>query len=322
MIEVLQSVGLHTIQDIGRTGFQSYGIPVSGPMDKDAFEVANYLCGNDRNSPAIELSTGKLILKFSDSAIISVIGFAETELNEIKIPPRRLFRVKAHDILIVTQRGRGNFAYIAASGGWKANSQLGSSSTYLTLKIGKAIKSGDILHSGTCALKLFENRLQKLGKSYPDWGVSDRVLPNYSSNVIRIIPGKEMNYFSHESIQNFITDTFQTGNEKNRMGFVLKDAHLTRINEKEMTSVPVQKGTIQVTPDNFLYILMADAQTIGGYPRIGQVAAVDLPILSQKRSNESFRFEWIQAEDAIRLLRTRDENMNRLKSILERKFLS
>ena len=43
---------------------------------------------------------------------------------------------------------------------------------------------------------------------------------------------------------------------------------------------------------------MAEHPTIGGYPRIGQIAAVDLPRLAQRRPGDAVHFVEIDLDEA------------------------
>ena len=45
-IQVITPGALTTVQDLGRIGYQAFGVPVSGAMDPRALRLANILCGN------------------------------------------------------------------------------------------------------------------------------------------------------------------------------------------------------------------------------------------------------------------------------------
>jgi antagonist of KipI len=79
-----------------------------------------------------------------------------------------------------------------------------------------------------------------------------------------------------------------------------------------MISAPVLPGTIQLLPNGNPVILMADGQTTGGYPRIGQVIRIDLDVLAQKQPGEQIRFKLISMEEAIYVYRYRAEKLNAL----------
>jgi antagonist of KipI len=89
---------------------------------------------------------------------------------------------------------------------------------------------------------------------------------------------------------------------------------------EEMISTAVSMGTVQVIPDGSPLILMADAQTTGGYPRIAQVIDADLPILAQKRPGDKIRFREVSIPVAEELYINRQEELIRLKRNIRTKF--
>ena len=152
--------------------------------------------------------------------------------------------------------------------------------------------------------------------------MSESLLPQYFAQSIQVIPGNEINLFTADSIHLFTQNEFSVHLQKNRMAYVIENAMLERISSEELSSVTVQKGTIQVTPNSTLYLLMSDCQTLGGYPRIGQIAAVDLPIIAQMTRSRAFQFNWIKVEEAVEQLRKRQKELEYLQLTLENKFLT
>ena len=82
------------------------------------------------------------------------------------------------------------------------------------------------------------------------------------------------------------------------MGYRLSGEPLERIVADEMLSSAVTFGTIQLLPDGQLIVLMADHQTTGGYPRIANVIAADLPLLAQIGPGDGVGFHIISMADA------------------------
>ena len=93
------------------------------------------------------------------------------------------------------------------------------------------------------------------------------------------------------------------------MGIRLSGPRLTDGVGKERLSSAVVPGTIQVPPDGQPIILMVDAQTIGGYPRLGQVIAADLPKLAQLRPGQSVQFQRVDRDEATRALTARERKV-------------
>lgn len=329
MIKVMNAIGMHTIQDAGRKRYQSYGIPVGGVMDDFSFDIANLLLGNEKNTPVVEISTGKIVLKFESEKLIAITGFAVAKLNGNKIPAWRTVLVAEDDILEIQTHPLGNFAYLSIQGTWQCDSWLESSATYLPVKKGglngQPLQSGDTWNVRTeeyFLTKGFISFLKTENLRYDRWGIARDVFPEYFSTTVRIIAGTEKDWFSPESVENFMQKDHNVSTGMNRMALLIHDIPLEREKTQEMLSVAVNKGAMQVTPDGTLYLLMSDAQTTGGYPRIGQVAAVDLAICSQLRSSRTFRFEWITVEEARNLLLKRYRQLQSLQEAIHRKYLS
>ena len=82
------------------------------------------------------------------------------------------------------------------------------------------------------------------------------------------------------------------------MGYRLEGEVLDRIVKDELLSTAVCPGTVQVTHDGKPVILMSDAQTVGGYPRIAHVFSADLPLCGQLRPGDTIRFRIGTMEEA------------------------
>jgi len=117
-------------------------------------------------------------------------------------------------------------------------------------------------------------------------------------NRVRVIPGPEYHEFSRESGQAFWRTGWTLSAQSNRMGYRLQGRQLHRPGGRELLSHAVLPGTIQVTNGGQPVVLMADAQTTGGYPRIGAVISADLYHLAQIRPGEPIHFVHCTPEDA------------------------
>ncbi|MOA28769.1 KipI antagonist [compost metagenome] len=100
------------------------------------------------------------------------------------------------------------------------------------------------------------------------------------------------------------------------MGYRLEGPALQLSQSKEMLSSAVTFGTIQVTPDGGMILLMADHQTTGGYPRILQVITADLTKLAQMQSGQQIRFKLVTPEEARKALLYREKQIKQLKQTL------
>jgi antagonist of KipI len=105
------------------------------------------------------------------------------------------------------------------------------------------------------------------------------------------------------------------------MGYHLEGAIIARKKQDELLSSAVMPGTIQVTGSGSMVLLMADCQTTGGYPRIVQVAAVDMPLCAQLKPGDSIFFKEISRREAEMLYIEREQQLQQLTIAVQSKFL-
>ena len=118
---------LTTVQDLGRPGYLRVGIPESGPVDREAFVLANRLVGNPDEAAGLECTLMGPRLEFTDERVVAVAGAAmPLALNGVEAPRWRGFRVKAGDVLKLGAARTGVRAYVAISGGIDTPPVLGS----------------------------------------------------------------------------------------------------------------------------------------------------------------------------------------------------
>jgi len=113
---------------------------------------------------------------------------------------------------------------------------------------------------------------------------------------------------------------FKVSPQSDRMGVRLAGPRLARARDTELVSATVAPGTIQVPPDGQLIVLMADAQTIGGYPQVAHVIRVDLPLIAQLRPGDAVRFREVTLGEAHELALAREQTLGILRDGLARKF--
>ena len=131
MLEVIDVSGLVTLQDSGRHGFASYGVPSSGPMDWFAHQAANSLVGNSTNATVIELGLGEAVFRAKRNCVLAVTGAGFEVLNYVwTFPLWTSFFMRAGWTVHVQNKSGGNWAYLATAGGFEIESVLNSSSAY------------------------------------------------------------------------------------------------------------------------------------------------------------------------------------------------
>jgi antagonist of KipI len=332
MITILKPGLLTTIQDLGRFGFQKYGVITSGAMDQIAFRIANLLVGNQENQAGLEITLIGPTLKFETDLLISICGadFAPT-INGDTVRLYRPTFVKEGSILDFGMAHNGARAYLAVAGGFDVPIVMNSSSTYLRAKIGgfhgRKLKSGDKLFLQSPSSKMKKRISEFTEKTASNqylqlnWFVDFGHVPtDKTHSIVRVITGREFELFSKESQKKFLLDSYMITSKSDRMGYRLHGSPLFLEKQFEMLSEAVCFGTIQVPADGNPIVLLADRQTTGGYPRIAQIITVDLPVVAQAKPGNVLSFVRISHEEAQMLYIEREQEFKRLKKAIELKY--
>lgn len=323
-ITTLRSGLLTTIQDLGRYGYQKYGVIVSGAMDSYSLRIANLLVGNSEGESALEITLMGPTLLFEKDMLIAITGGdLSPTIEGASVPLWRPVFVKKGSKLQFGLQKSGCRAYLAVAGGFAVNEIMKSKSTYLRAEIGgyqgRAIQEGDILEVNSMSegafsqIEKLKNKQNKRPFQPANWSVRwNEFLPLIKNPNIRVLPGTQYEKFTSHSKEQFFTQSFRVSPQSDRMGYRLSGPAIELEEKLEMLSEAVAHGTIQIPPDGNPIILLADRQTTGGYPKIGQVATVDLPVVAQVMPGQSISFTEITLEDAERLYLEKEKNLKQL----------
>ena len=298
-----------TIQDLGRTGFQQYGIVVSGAMDSFAIRAANLLVGNKETAAALEITMMGPSLRILSDTVIALGGAnLSASLDGKPLALWKSVYVRKDQLLSFGKPVDGMRAYVAVAGGIEVQELLGSKSTYLKAEMGgmagRYLHKEDILHAGYVA----DSLKQLAGRA-----VSPEILPDYlSTEPIRVIPGPDEASFTSEGMETFFTGEYEFTRDVDRMGYRLSGPAIEHKKKADILSDAVTMGTIQVPSSGQPIILMADRQTSGGYSRIGTVISVDLPRLAQQKPGGSIRFCSVSIKEAQQLFIEREKTLRKL----------
>jgi antagonist of KipI len=269
------------------------------------------LLGNDETEAVLEIHFPAPVLHFDEPATIALGGadFA-AYLNEKPIENWRPVRVEKGGVLEFRHRNFGARIYLSARGGFQIPEWLGSQSTNLSAKIGgfdgRAFQKND---------RLFFKQRTTSDERRTSYKISTSVLPFYSRfPTVRMVAGAEWENLSEESRGTFLSNAFSIRRDSDRMGFRLEGENLNLTEKIELLSSAVNFGTIQLLPDGQLIILMADHQTTGGYPRVGSVATIDLPLLAQLNPGDTVNFYLISINEAENLLVQQEIELNYLRT--------
>ena len=329
--EVLRAGVLTTVQDLGRYGMQHVGVPVSGAMDAYSLRVANRLVGNDDEAAALEITlVGPLLAFHADTLVALCGGDLSPTIGGKRVPMRRPVSISRGSQLVFGECAAGCRAYLAVAGGIDVPEVLGSRSTYVRAAIGgvhgRALKSGDRL----VAAKTSQHRYAKLGESpmvvrdgfaAAHWSVQvnpERFLRRPQE--IRFVAGSHWETLTLAARDLFTSENFRLGSASDRMGYRLEGARLEGAVGTErgtIASEAVAFGTIQLPADGNPIVLMADRQTIGGYPRIGEVASVDLSLLAQLKPGDKLAFRQISLPEAQDLLHAQEKALARISEAVK-----
>lgn len=324
-IKVLHSGLLTTVQDIGRYGYQKYGVIVSGAMDSYSLRLANILVGNKENEATLEITIYGTTLQFEEDTLIAITGgdFLTT-IDGTIAPLWRPVLVKKNSILKFHSAIKGSRAYIAFAGGIDIPQMMGSKSTYIRASIGgfegRALQKGDKLNFGVKST-LSEALLQHLDDKNIPWSVNFNELINFKQEpIIRVLEGTEFDRFDKESQQTFFQEPYTLTVQSDRMGYRLEGPSLSLSEKFELLSEGVTFGTIQIPPSGQPIILMADRQTTGGYPKFGQVISADLPSLAQLQPSSTIRFKEVSLKEAETVLLKNEQFIHNLKTAIHYKL--
>jgi antagonist of KipI len=310
-IEVL-SPGLYTtIQDLGRRGFQHNGISPGGVMDTFSHRIANILVGNDESFATIEMTLTGAKLKFNQTLYIAITGADLTPtIDGYRVENWRKIKVEKGSILTFKKRQSGCRGYLAVSGGFKGDKWLGSSSTSLQVKLGgykgRTLKQHDVLEVNDSNNLSFDDVV--------NWKVSPHLYRFYEQRAqLQVIKGKQFDQFTKKTVDQFFNQLYSVSVNSNRMGYRLEGVPLTRKDNQSLISEGVSNGTVQIPADGKPIILMADRQTIGGYPKLAQVITVDLAKLAQCVPGERVGFSLVSLEEAHRKYCEIEKEISQLK---------
>ena len=269
-----------TTQDAGRPEYTHLGVPISGALDRAAMRYANSLVGNALHTPVLELTmTGpRLICESAGKVALAGAEFS-ARVNNQSVDSREAIELTAGDELSFESPTTGVRGYLAVEGAWRVKTWLGSASA---LRIG----SHELLASAVWQAK---DVLETRSGGVIPWPTI--VLPpTPSTSMIRAYRGPEYDRLEPSAVAQLIERPITVVAPSNRIGLRTDTAlSLTQsAQSKEMVSSGVQPGTVQVTHDGQAIILLADAQTIGGYPRVLQCASRSIDDLAQLRVGDPF----------------------------------
>ena len=296
-LEIVSPGAFASLQDGGRHGFRRIGVPWAGVLDRRLMRIANALAGRDEDAPVIECFDGGLHVVAHDGAVkLAVAGDAVVEVDgpdgRRQLAPWRSVTIADGEALRVRKMGSGRIAMVAVVG-LDLPAVMGSASTYVRAGLGGV--DGRALAAGT-----------RLALSDADaWG-SDHVLtqpPAADERPIRLVPGPQADHFTTAALEALVGGDYRVTTEADRMGIRLEGARLEHTAAAEIVSDATVPGSIQVPGAGQPIVLLADAQTAGGYPKIATVITADLGRLAALRPGQTLRFATVTAAEGAQIAR-------------------
>ncbi|SKA38861.1 Allophanate hydrolase subunit 2 [Enhydrobacter aerosaccus] len=303
-----------TLQDMGRTGYMALGMPTAGAMDRIGLVLANALAGNKPGTAGLEIGVmGPDLLVEADSVRVALVGpLSPSLIDGPDAPPKPLDSDRSHllkrgQILKVGMVEGSSTAYLAVSGGFALPAFMGSLSTYARAGIGgfdgRKLSAGDTLPLAQTDVPARDER--KLAQPF-----------DYGKGPVRIVWGPQEEYFSEQGRKTFVEAEYRVSKEADRMGIrfegpVIEHATPPAKGGADIISDGIAPGAIQVPGAGLPIVLLADRQTVGGYPKIATVASVDLPRLGRLLPGQVVRFTAVTVEEAETLRRDQEARVAR-----------
>jgi antagonist of KipI len=301
VLEILTPGMLCTVQDTGRFGYQHLGVGPAGPMDWVSARLANLAVGNDLEQPVLEFSGAMGAFRVTRDALVCRVG-GDLESDGQRLPSCRPVAVRANSTIKLD--GQPFFrSYLAVAGGVEAPRVLGSASTSTVALLDtfeeRGLAKGTMLRVGTASVwaARWQQYLLEAQRPYPQWAVRSPLdTIGGKTCCVRVIRDMRK-HCDDNSWRRFMANAFRISMQSNRMGFRLEGPKLAP-GRTDILSHGVVTGTVQLPPGGQPIILMADRQTTGGYPVLGHVASVDLPLLAACSPGASVTFREISVEAA------------------------
>lgn len=306
-LHVLHGGALTTVQDRGRSGWRHLGVAHAGALDPAQASLANRLVGNPADAAVLELTLRGPVLEIAQPIRIALCGagidarFEDAHARTHVVSCGRPVTLPAGTLKLGAIRN-GLRVWLAVAGGIDVPCVLSSRSTDLRGGFGgidgRAIRAGDALPLGA------HTAIQAAVLEAPNWWIALDAAAS-TQDAIRYVPGA-----MPEALQ-LAEHAWTVDARSNRQGLrCAGDAIVVAADEQ--ISAPVAPGTIQLPPDGQPIVLLADAQTVGGYPRLGHVIATDLPRLAQWRAGDALRFVAVDAIAARAAAQRRQGEIARL----------
>ncbi len=286
-----------SIQDLGRQGYLAYGVPRSGAADPISHTYANRLVGNPDGAATLEMTLIGGQFTFQKAVNFAITGaFMHPKLNGSDLPMWSTCQAKPGDKLTFGASVTGMRTYLALEGGIDVPEVLGSRSTYERAGLGghrgRGLQKGDSLTAMTPCKPLGKERQTVPPGHKPAYG---------HHWTLCTMAGAQADAFSKEALDTFFQGEYEVSQQLDRMGIRLQGEAIHHLEGPDILSEPIVPGAIQIPGNGQPIIMGVEAQTSGGYTKIGQVCSADLWKLGQIRPGDTLSFVPTKLEEALDL---------------------
>jgi antagonist of KipI len=303
--EIIDGGLFTTVQDLGRYGYQRYGVPVSGAMDLFALRAANLLVGNPPSSATLEVTLIGPRVRMLAETVLAVTGAdLQPQLDGRPAPSWHPFVAPEGAVLSFGDARDGLRAYLAVAGGIDVPVVLGSRSTFTRGSLGgfegRTLRTGDRIRAGLGAASRVDGRKCPV-ESIPRYGHEHR---------LRVLPGPQHEAFSAQGFATFLSSSFAVSSKSDRVGCRLEGPRVEHRGSADIVSDGIPFGAVQVAGDGLPMILLADRGTTGGYTKVATVISADLPRLAQALPGDRVFFREVSLADAHHALRHQEATLD------------
>lgn len=312
VFNVLRPGFFTTIQDVGRYGFLKYGVPISGAMNTFSLIAANLIVGNNSNDAGLEITLiGPELHALSNTQVAITGGAISPKINGENVPTWQTISMQEGDILSFGKMESGCRAYLTIRGGINTPLVLGSRSTYTRGGFGgiggRQLKTGDIIEG-------FDAKRLECEYKMPE-----ELVPRFTSHFkAYVILGPQSDMFTEKGMSTFLSSRYKVSLEADRMGYRLEGPVVDHKGKADIVSDALLPGAVQVPKNGKPIVIMRDAQTTGGYPKVAVIISSDLSVLGQAKPNDTIEFSEITLAHAHEKLREYHKLLQNLDSVLVR----
>jgi len=303
VMTVLEPGMFTTVQDLGRPGFASQGVPESGAADALSLRVGNRLLGNPDAAPALECTLRGPTVSFSRDTWVCGAGTSGDGMDAC-VPTL----ARAGEPLALGGLERGARACLCVQGGLDVPLVMGSTATLVRAGLGgfqgRALRSGDAIGVGEAAGAVSDARVCEAA-----WAWLAGVL---GQRTIRVVVGLHADLFTSGARAMLAGHEFTVSDRSDRVGVRLSGPVVPGVADGELLSEGTAVGNIQIPGDGQPIVLGVDRPTTGGYPVIACVIAADLPVLGSLRPRERVRIEWVTIDQAWSAWQAQEAMLDRL----------